>query len=443
MSKRSKQTSKLGRKPNVPQQKSQQPQTTTSYGSFVPFLQVGNKRITPLKPDAKLLRNWSRANPIVRRCVNIIKDKLVRQPYEFTNKNPADTTDYTNVINILNQMLERPNNVDDRREFFSSIDEDLVVGDCGCFEIAPTGNSLRPIFLFSTDGFSISKVLNDNTYAYAQRVLDSVTSVSSDYVYFKPNEMIYMQKQVTTNNPYGLSPIECAFEYIKALTQTFTYSSDIASNALPKYLANIKGIQGNQLDAYRAYFMQECMGVPVLPMVSAEDVQSVQIAPISEEATFMQYQQFVIAIIALAFGIPPEKLAIAKSNDRSTIAEINENLLQDAIQPYADVKESAMNKLLSILGLSDRIVFRYIWADTLDQKQQKQNMALDAYQKDAITRNELRKALGYPESDDEFANDFITVYKARVNEKYGINGFGASKQNNNGSNQKGGGDKVE
>lgn len=430
MTKRNKQKSKLGRKPNVPQQKSQQGTVATPYGSYVPFLQIGSKKITPPKPDALLLRNWSKTNPIVRRCINIIKDKLVRQPYEFTNKDIGDTSDYSDIIKSLNNVLERPNNIDDRRSFFSAIDEDLVSGDCGCFEVAVTGNSYRPLFLFPTDGYTVSKVINDKTYGFAQRVTNDATSIPENYIYFLPNELIYMQKQVFTNNPFGLSPIECAFEYIKALTQTFTYSSDIASNALPKYLANIKGIAGNQLDAYRAYFMQECMGVPVLPMVSAEDVQSVQIAPISEEATFMQYQQFVIAIIALAFGIPPEKLAIAKSNDRSTIAEINENLLQDCIQPYADVKESAINRLLIILGLSDRIVFRYIWADTLDRQKIKQDMALDAYQKDAITRNELRKALGYLPSTDEYADDFITVYKAKVNEKFGINGFGSSKQNN-------------
>lgn len=416
---------KRGRKPKSPPQRSQEVATNTSYGSYVPFLQIGGRKVSPPKPDALLLRNFSKTNPIIRRCINIIKDKLVRQDYSFTKKDPLG--DYADIIGTAKNVIEKPNNTDDRRSFFSAVIEDLVSGDCGAFEVVPTGNPYRPVFLYPTDGYTVSVVLNDNTYGYAQRVTKEITGNPENYIFFLQDEMMYLKKQCFTNNPYGLSPIECAFEYIKALTQTFTYSSDIASNALPKYLANIKGIQSTVLNEYKAYFQQECMGVPVLPMVSAEDVQSVQIAPISEEATFMGYQQFVIAIIALAFGIPPEKLAIAKSNDRSKISEINENLLQDCIKPYADVIESAMNRVLGIIGYDDRISFGYIYADTLEQQQIKQGMAVGLYQADIVTRNEVREMLGLPPSTDDYAEDYITIYKAKVNEEFGIQGFGDSK----------------
>lgn len=424
--KRNKQKAKLGRKPHVPQQRSNDTYNTP-YGSFLPFLQINGKKQTTVKPDALLLRNWSRNNAIVRRCINIIKDKLVRQPYEFVSKT---TDDNEELISILTKVLEKPNNEDNRRTFKSSIYEDLVSGDCGCFEVATTGNPYRPLFLFPVDGFSVEFVLDHKTFKYAQRVTDSATMVPMDYQYFTDKELVYLKKQSFTNNPFGLSPIESAFEYIKALTQTFNYSADIASNALPKYMANIKGLQGDQLNAYRTYFVSECMGTPNLPLVSAEDIESAQISPISEEATFKGYQEFVIGIIAITFGIPAEKLSIAKSNDRSTISEINENLLQDCIKPYGDVFEEAVNRTIDILGYSDKVLFRYVWEETLEQKKTKQTMLLELYQKDAITRNELRKALGFPEATDEFSDDFITTAKAKVNEKYGINGFGEAKQNN-------------
>ena len=75
MSRRKKQ---LGRKPNVPPQKSAGDTQISSYGSFVPFLNIGGRKVTPTKPDAQQLRNWSRFNPVIRRCVNLIKDRLVR-----------------------------------------------------------------------------------------------------------------------------------------------------------------------------------------------------------------------------------------------------------------------------------------------------------------------------------------------------------------------------
>ena len=424
----SKHKRKLGRKPNVPQQKSAGDTQVSAYGSFVPFLTIGGRKVTPTKPDAKQLRNWSRFNPVIRRCINLIKDRIVRHEGEFVKKNKDDPNDYSNIIKIFNGMLERPNLKDTRRTFLSAVCEDLVVGDCGCFEIAVSNNPLRPIFLYPTDGLTMNIVMADKTYGYAQRVSLDAVELPENYQFFLPDEIVYMSKQVFTNNPYGLSPIETAFEYIKALTQTFSYSSDVASNAIPKYIMNIKGVDDKVLTAYREYFMMECMGQPNLPIVSSEAVDSHQIAPISEEATFMQYQQFVIAIIALCFGVPPEKLAIAKSNDRSSIAEINENLLSDCIKPYLDPVVDGINRVIEIFGYSDKILYRPIFGDTLADQGTKQQMVLNRWKSDEITLDEMRGLLGDIPLGEPYGNLTITLYKAMVNRDYGINGMPKATQ---------------
>ena len=413
----------LGRKPNVPPQKSAGDTQISSYGSFVPFLNIGGRKVTPTKPDAQQLRNWSRFNPVIRRCVNLIKDRLVRHEGRFVKKNTKDTTDYTAILDIFTKMLEKPNGKDTRRTFLSAVSEDLVVGDCGCFEVAVSSNPSRPVYLYPTDGLTMNIVMSDKTYGYAQRVSLDAVELPENYQFFLPDEIVYTSKQVFTNNPYGLSPIETAFEYIKALTQTFSYSSDVASNAIPKYVMNIKGIDDKILQAYREYFMMECMGQPNLPIVSSESVDSHQIAPISEEATFMQYQQFIIAIIALCFGVPPEKLAIAKSNDRSSIAEINENLLADCVKPYLDCIVDAMNRVVEIVGFSDKIVYEPIFGDTLADQQTKQQMVLNRWNSDEITLDEMRGLLGDIPLGEPYGNLTITLYKAMVNRDYGINGL--------------------
>lgn len=420
---RKKRRNNLARKPNIPQQRTAVDTQQTPYGSFVPFLNIGGRKITPTKPDAKQLRNWSRYNPVVRRCINLIKDRLVRHEGEFVKKDINDTTDYSEVIQLLNRMITKPNNKDTRRTFLAAVTEDLIVGDCGCFEVAVSGNPMRPVFLFPTDGLTMNIVISDKTYGYAQKVSLDNTDIPNNYQFFLPDEIVYMNKQVFTNSPYGLSPIESAFEYIKALTQTFTYSSDVASNAIPKYVMNIKGINETTLNAYRQYFMAECMGQPTLPIVSSESVDSKQIAPVSEEATFMQYQQFVIAIIALSFGVPPEKLAIAKSNDRSSIAEINENLLADCVKPYLDCIVDGYNRVIEILGFGDRLIYQPIFGDTLSDQQTKQQMILNRWNSDEITLDEMRTALGDIPLGEPYGNLTITIYKALVNKTYGINGM--------------------
>lgn len=58
---------------------------------------------------AQQLRNWSKFNPVIRRCVNLIKDRLVRHEGRFVKKNIEDTTDYTAILDIFTRMLEKPN----------------------------------------------------------------------------------------------------------------------------------------------------------------------------------------------------------------------------------------------------------------------------------------------------------------------------------------------
>ena len=432
MSKRRKSKAKLGRPRNIPQQKTQTMPQQSVYGSVIPFTTMNGKKHVVPKPNSLAIRNFSRNNAVVRRCINLVKDAIARKKFEVYD---VDGNDNKVLKEIFMALFKAPNSEDTSRTFISAVGEDLISGDCGCIEIAKGGNPDAPLALFSVDGFGIEIVLGNDVIKFAQRQSGDYTAYPTEYKYFTGNEILYLKKQCFTSTPYGLSAVESAWDYIRALTNTFNYSAEIASNALPKYMANIKGIQGEVLNAYRAYFEQDCMGTPNLPLVSAEDIKSVQIAPISEEATFKGYQELCTAIIAMNFGVPAEKVAVAKSNDRSTIAEINESLLQECIIPYCAVFEEAFNKIIAMMGYADKVAFRFIHEETQAQKQSKQSMALELFEKDGASVNEVRAVLGLPPTNDEYGNDRITLYKAKVNEKYtaqqgGYNGSGDIKSQN-------------
>lgn len=247
-------------------------------------------------------------------------------------------------------------------------------------------------------------MLNGKKWEWCQRVtvIEDIAE-DSQYIFFDEDAIEYISKNVFSDSPYGFSPIETAWDYINTLTSTFNYSSTIASGALPKYLLDIPDIQEKTLRQYREYFKNECMGKPNLPIVSSAkgNIKAEQIAPISEEATFMQYQQFTMAVIAMAFGVPPEKLAIAKSNDRSTVAEINSNLLSDCVKPYAIAIEDGINHAMRVHGITD--TFHFIFAETLAEQQTRQGMILDLFQQNAITHTQLLEMLGIaPNPKDRF-----------------------------------------
>lgn len=417
MTKHRKNRGKLGRKPNIPLQTSQKEQTMSSYGGFIPFLSVAGKKVTPIRPSAEKIRRWSRNNPVVRRCIDIIKDRLSLYPIRFDSN---DGKLHRTEIDAVKYCFSHPNNDDDELSFRSQVTEDLVVGDCGAWEIRTSPNPSRPFFLFPTDGFTMSIVLNDDTYAYAQKVVDDVNTSPENYVFFKPTEMVYLKKRCVTNTPYGLSPIEVAFKQIQTLMDTFDFSADVASNAVPKYLANIKGLDNDRLASYRVYFERECMGTPNLPIVSADDVSAVQIAPVSEEATFKEYQQFVISMLAMAFNIPPEKVGVTKSNDRSKVTEIDDSLISECIKPYANVVISALNKTLNIVGMGF-ITASIEYGETDAQRKTNLDLIKQQWQGDMITYNEMRILMGYPVTSEEYGTSLYSEYKAKLNAEYASN----------------------
>lgn len=390
-------------------------------------LSIFRKRTTPPKNEMGI-RKFSK-HPTVRRCVNIIKDDLLKRKFEITshcgNKRIGELQK-----KIAKQILDRPNNDDTYNSFFSRILEDYVIGDCGVAEIGYSSSPMRPVFLWPTNGFTVQPVIGDDVIKFAQ-----ASGISSSYKYFTAEEMYMIRKNISTDTPHGMSAIETAWEYINALLGTFEYSADMASNALPKYMALIKGVPPDKITEFAGIFEREYMGRACLPMIGAEGLEVKQIAPISNEALYTEYQEFISGIIAGAFGIPAEKIMSAKSNDRSTIDEINANLQEDCLKPYARPVEDFINYVFYLAGLD--VEFSYVWEDTLSQKKIKADIVRGDWQGDILTLNEVRALRGYPSLPSKYGDCTITLMKAQINEEYGINGFGDAK-----SNKKEGGDKA-
>lgn len=59
----------------------------------------------------------------------------------------------------------------------------------------------------------------------------------------------------------------------------------------------------------------------------------------------------------------------------------------------------------------------------MEQKKQKTDMAVKKCSLDLITLNEARLELGQTPIDDEYGDLRMSEYKAKLNEKYAVNGF--------------------
>ena len=399
----------FGRQKNVPSR-----QTEQTLSNIFPFISVTKIKTKVPKRNAHRLRAFSE-NPVVRQVLNMVKDSILKLDWEIVPIDNDNREKYEREINIVSNIIKNPNCEDDYKSFWGSVLEDSLVGDCMCFEKARAGNPERPLYLFPVDGLSIDLVVNSH-HKYAQDV-DGQTK------YFTPNEIAYVKRLNRTNTPFGLSPLEVSWGYINALTNTFEYASETASNAVPKYIVNIGKDLATKIDEFKTYFYNECMGEANIPIVATDSIDAKQIAPISEEALFMKWQTFVATFICHEFGVPAQFIGLEKSSDRATWSEKYEQYIENALKPYAELIEKAINvHIIAFLGLQDKIKFRFIWEETLEQRERKSNIIVKQWSLDLIKRNEARAALGY-EYLEEGGEEYISEYKAKLNQEYGINGY--------------------
>lgn len=400
----------FGRARNTPTR-----QTEESLTSIFPFVSVRKVKTRIPKKNAMRLRMFSES-PVVRQVINLVKDGVLKLDWKVV---PLDETTpglYAKEVEIVKNIITCPNNEDDYKSFWGAVLEDSLVGDCMCFEKARAGNPARPLFLFPVDGLSIDLMINNKDKKYAQ-IVEGQTK------YFSADEIAYVKRQNRTNTPFGLSPLEVSWGHINALTNTFEYAADTASNAVPKYMVNIGKDLANKMDEFKTYFRNECMGEANIPILATDKIESVQLAPISEESLFMKWQTFVATFISHEFGVPAQFIGLEKSSDRATWADKYEQFAENALKPYAELIEKAINvHVIRYLGLQDKVKFQFIWEDSLDQKERMSSMIVKQWSLDLITANEARSILGL-EPFEDMGDDRISVYKGKVNQEYGINGY--------------------
>lgn len=427
---------KFGRKKNIPTR-----ETSLAYygtGTTTTLYSTINKEMS-----ADCLRNFAK-HPICRRAINLTKNGLLNCEWKIVKKDISDENNYDNEISTITRCLEQPNYSDTFRSLIGTVIEDILTGDCGCIEVVEGGNPNKPIWLYPVDGFTIQvrtewiKSPKDIKYLQRSATGKEVQLADEDLIYNKMNEFSY--------TPLGLSPIETAFTLINYLINSQKYAGIVTSNAVPKYILNLgKNLDEQTLIKFRKYFDEEVYGSGKTPLVGgSEGIKAEKIAADNDDGLYLQWQHFLISIIAFSFGIDPKRFNEGSSTDRSTVDEQRENVLDEAVKPLAKVLEENINKkVIGRLGLQEQLVFKFIFEDNEVRKKQKSDRVLNEYNSDLLMLDEAREMLGYDKLDNDFGKMLKSEIKNALNIEYaketqidsgGYNGVGKNRY---------GGDKTE
>jgi hypothetical protein len=223
-------------------------------------------------------------------------------------------------VRILTDNFDAPNPDDSFRSMAEQVLEDIIVGGFGAIEVQASGDATRPLVLWPVDGASIRMNVE---WANSQIKLDE-------------DELIYIRLNPRTHTPFGLGRLEVAFETISSFLGAHRFAARLASNSVVQYALWLQDLTPEHHERLIRWWQDEIEGTGKVPILSAESKPEVLRFGGGTDADLrLQWQEFLLRIVADAFDLPPFYLGVERDVNRSTAGEMNDMAFRQAIVPTA------------------------------------------------------------------------------------------------------------
>ena len=392
-------------------------------------LRVGDKKALP-KPTPRNLRYFART-PIARRAINAIKNPIALLDWEVAPLPGIELNpELERQIEVVTACLERPNNDDSFRTLVEQVIEDVLCG-AGAIEQQPSGDMTRPLWLWPVDGLTIQVYPGwsgqPNEVRYAQAIGFGTYTGNTNIIDLRNDELIYIRPNPTTNTPFGVGSLEVAFDWVSRFLATSEYVGNIASNQRPEIMIDLGDVTQEEVQKFRSFWQNEVEGQGKVPIVGfpgapgdpkSRGVGINRLFPEGDDGMYLKYQEFLIRVIATAFDLSPQNLAVEADVNRNT-AEVSEDRdWNAAIKPMAHLIESHITReaIHGLLGFS-QIRLRFKGLEREDEEATAEIFER-YYKTNMMTPNEMRERLGMKPADHAwgdmtFADMQIAIQAAR------------------------------
>jgi len=253
-------------------------------------------------------------------------------------------------LRALRRALEEPNATDSFRTLMEQAIEDALTGGYGAIEMEATGDPERPAQLWPVDGATIRVNAKWDGSAesprYEQVVLgqgignrDEGSGQGTGYnsgVPLRDDQLIYIRMNPRSFTPFGLGPLEVAFETVNQFLSAHRFAGKLAANSVVQFALWVNESTPAQSERLIRWWQDEIEGTGRVPLISTDQKPEVlRFAQGTDADLRLQWQEFLIRMVANAFGLPPLLLGLEADVNRSTAAELNDEAFRGAIEPLA------------------------------------------------------------------------------------------------------------
>ena len=359
------------------------------------------------KPTPANLRRFAET-PVARRAINVVKNRIACMDWQIRVRRgyiSSEVVDATARMNALRLCLEEPNASDSFRGLWEQVLEDVLVGGFGAVEMEATGEDARPFRLWPVDGATIQI---DATWQgdlatprYAQRTGAIGTKA---LVPLLDDELMYLRLNPRTHTPFGLGRLEVAFETVNQLLAAGRYAGKLASNSVVQYALWLDETTPEQHDRLTRWWQDEIEGTGRVPIISSQTKPEVlRFAGGTDADLRLQWQEFLLRMIANAFDLPPMLLGLQQDVNKSTASEMADEAFLTAIVPVAKLIEEHITRDVFAKKLGWR-EFEFCFNDLSSRNEVDEvQMQTALLQAGVLTIAEVREMRGLPPHPEEVA----------------------------------------
>jgi hypothetical protein len=353
------------------------------------------------KPTPINLRRFSET-PVARRAINAIKDRIAGMRWQIQLRPGRASEQASNTelrINILTDNFHAPNPDDSFRSLAEQVLEDVIVGGFGAIEVETTGDPLQPLALWPVDGATIRMRTDWDGLPGSPRYVQVTGKPGPEgNIVLDDDQLIYIRLNPRTNTPFGLGRLEVAFEAINAFLGAHRYATKLASNSVVEYALWLQGMTPEHHERLIRWWQDEIEGTGRVPILSVESKPEVLRFGGGTDADLrLQWQQFLLCVIADAFDLPPQSLGLEQDVNRSTAAEMSEQAFQEAIVPTARLFAEHLTRdaISKRLGWNE---FEFVFTELDESGDELEDAQIQTMllQNGVLTVNEVRRMRGLP-----------------------------------------------
>ena len=292
------------------------------------------------KPTPVNLRRFAET-PVVRRAINVIKDRIAAMDWQVRVRRGVrpgrrGLCASASCGRCAGRWKSRMP-ADSFRTLIEQVIEDALTGGFGAIEMEPTGDPERPAMLWPVDGASIRINARwdgqEDSPRYAQAMPGQLESSAVELL---DDQLMYIRMNPRSFTPFGLGPLEVAFETVNQFLSAHRFAGKLAANSVAQYALWLNEATPAQHDRLIRWWQDEIEGTGRVPLISTEQKPEVlRFAQGTDADLRLAWQEFLIRMVANAFGLPPLMLGLERDVNQSTASEMADEAFRGAISPLA------------------------------------------------------------------------------------------------------------